>query len=313
MGMERLVVPVQPRWDGPRDLLGHFDFLHRRFQATELARLLYDYTHVEPNLGDTGGYRLTHADDQRMAIVLLDEMNLARTEYYFSEFLSRLELQDKRDEEPEAAVDRDRMVELDIPYLEDRDAVRVFPTQRILWVGTMNEDESTMTLSDKVIDRANVMRFARPQDMDSVKTGKILGEIEEQSPERYLPARIWNEWCSAKQTTGNTGKIIEQINEKVMEPYGRSFGHRMREAIMKYVEVYTGRSWEEGLADQIEMRLLPKLQGVDAQMDVGGAFGLLAQICDEDLKDPDLAESIRQAQNEMQQTGTFSWKGRELP
>ena len=314
MGMERLVVPVQPRWDGPRDLLGHFDFLHRRFQATELARLLYDYTHVEPNpIGDTGGYRLTCAD-QRMAIVLLDEMNLARTEYYFSEFLSRLELQDKRDEEPEAPVDRDRMVELDIPYLEDRDAVRVFPTQRILWVGTMNEDESTMTLSDKAIDRANVMRFARPKDMDSIRTRKSAEEVEERAPERYLPASVWNEWCSAKQTTGNTGEMIERINEKVMEPYGRSFGHRMREAMMKYVEVYTGRSWEEGLADQIEMRLLPKLQGVDAQMDnAGGAFGLLAQICDEDLKDSDLAESIRQAQEEMQQTGTFSWKGRELP
>ena len=314
MGMERLVVPVQPRWDGPRDLLGHFDFLHRRFQATELARLLYDYTHVEPNpIGDTGGYRLTCAD-QRMAIVLLDEMNLARTEYYFSEFLSRLELQDKRDEESEAPVDRDRMVELDIPYLEDRDAVRVFPTQRILWVGTMNEDESTMTLSDKAIDRANVMRFARPKDMDSARTGKSVEEVEERAPERHLRASVWNEWCGAKQTTGNTGKLIEQINEKVMEPYGRSFGHRMREAIMKYVEVYTGRSWEEGLADQIEMRLLPKLQGVDAQMDnAGGAFGHLAQICHEDLKDPDLAESIRQAQKEMQQTGTFSWKGRELP
>lgn len=312
MGMERLVVPVQPRWDGPRDLLGHFDFLHRRFQATDLARLLCDYTQTDPD-GEAGEYRLENNDD-RMAIVLLDEMNLARTEYYFSEFLSRLELQGKQDEQTGDAIDKDRMVELDIPYLEEKDAVRVFPTQRILWVGTMNEDESTMTLSDKVIDRANILRFARPTDMGRQNGAKAaLGEGDA-APNGHLSANDWNDWCMEAKDIGRTEDLIEQVNMDVMEPCGRSFGHRMREAMVKYVEVYTGRGWAEGFADQIEMRLLPKLQGVDAQMDkAGNAIARLAQICDEELNDSDLAESIRQARMEMEQTGTFNWKGRELP
>ena len=315
MGMERLVVPVQPRWDGPRDLLGHFDFLHRRFQATDLARLLHNYTYVDD--GGTGKYTLKERDDgmadDRMAIVLLDEMNLARTEYYFSEFLSRLELQGKEDEKLGAVIDKDRMVELDIPYLEEKDAVRVFPTQRILWVGTMNEDESTMTLSDKVIDRANILRFARPTEMHRDRTQGTAPVTAGTPPTSYLSASTWNQWCDIKGPLGSTHDLIERVNEDVMEPCGRSFGHRMREAMVKYVEVYTGRDWEEGFADQVEMRLLPKLQGVDAQMaKADDAILKLAAMCDQDLKDNDLAESVRQAHTEMLQTGTFNWKGREL-
>lgn len=312
MGVESLVVPVQPRWDGPRDLLGHFDFLHRRFQATDLARLLYDYTQTDTD-GKAGEHRLKEGDD-RMAIVLLDEMNLARTEYYFSEFLSRLELQRKEDERTGDLIDKDRMVELDIPYLEEKDAVRVFPTQRILWVGTMNEDESTMTLSDKVIDRANILRFARPTDMGRQNRAKAtLGEGAA-APNGHLSARDWNEWCMELKDLGDTEDLIERVNTDIMEPCGRSFGHRMREAMVKYVEVYTGRGWAEGFADQIEMRILPKLQGVDAQLDkAGDAIAQLAEICDEKLNDNDLAESIRRARMEMEQTGTFNWKGRELP
>ena len=313
MGMERLVVPVQPRWDGPRDLLGHFDFLHRRFQATDLARLLYNYTHVEPDEGGTGKYELNKERDDRMAIVLLDEMNLARTEYYFSEFLSRLELQGKEDEQLGAVIDKDRMVELDIPYLEEKDAVRVFPTQRILWVGTMNEDESTMTLSDKVIDRANILRFARPTKMHQGGNQGTAPVTAGVPPTNCLSASTWNQWCAIKGHLGSTHELIERMNQDVMEPCGRSFGHRMREAMVKYVEVYTGRGWEEGFADQVEMRLLPKLQGVDAQTDkAGDAILILAGMCDQEMKDSDLAESIRQAHMEMQQTGTFNWKGREL-
>ena len=311
MGMECLVVPVQPRWDGPRDLLGHFDFLHRRFQATELARLLYNYTHTERvEEGETGQYKLKEADG-RMAIVLLDEMNLARTEYYFSEFLSRLELQGKADEEPGAVIEKDRMVELDVPYLEEKGAVQVFPTQRVLWVGTMNEDESTMTLSDKVIDRANILRFARPTDMRD--GAPLTPATEESRREKQLSASAWNQWCAIDRDLGQTIDLLATVNEKVMEPCGRSFGHRMRQAMVKYVNVYTGRSWEEGFADQVEMRLLPKLQGVDAQMDqAGDAIRQLAGMCEETLKDADLATSIQQAQVDMQQTGTFNWKGREL-
>ena len=313
IGMECLIVPVQPRWDGPRDLLGHFDFLHRRFQATDLARLMYDYTHIERSKDKTGKYRLAR-DDDRMLIVLLDEMNLARTEYYFSEFLSRLELQDQKDEKVGAEIDKERMVELDIPYVEEMDAVRVFPTQRILWVGTMNEDESTMTLSDKVIDRSNILRFARPTDMNRTDAQVNEKGTHEYMSDGYLSAKDWNMWCAEEKPLGETLKLIEHVNQEIMDPCGRSFGHRMSNAMVQYVKAYTGRGWQEGFCDQIEMRLLPKLQGVDAHIEsAGDAMSRLAKLCEEDLNDEELASSIQKSQAEMHETGTFNWTGRELP
>src|SRR3546814_6253098 len=91
-----------------------------------------------------------------MLMVLLDEMNLARVEYYFSEFLSRLE---GRPLDDGAASDADRRAsEIDIDVSRKGQTKRVLAGQNVLFVGTMNEDESTLALSDKVLDRANVLR-----------------------------------------------------------------------------------------------------------------------------------------------------------
>src|SRR5262249_13581724 len=91
MGLHFLLVAVQPRWDSPQDLFGFYNYLERRYKATELARAL-----VQFELFNTAGWDLpedAEIDDRsdRMLLVLLDEMNLARTEYYFSEFLSKVE------------------------------------------------------------------------------------------------------------------------------------------------------------------------------------------------------------------------------
>ena len=86
MGMHSLVVSIQPRWDSPQDLFGFYNYLEHKYKATELARALI---RMDPhNFPDLKGDNRS----DRMLLVLLDEMNLARVEYYFSEFLSKLEL-----------------------------------------------------------------------------------------------------------------------------------------------------------------------------------------------------------------------------
>ena len=85
MGMHFLPIAVEPRWDSPQDLLGFYNYIEKRYRATDLARSL---VHMDPYNTSTlaeGAFR------DQMMLVLLDEMNLARVEYYFSEFLSRLE------------------------------------------------------------------------------------------------------------------------------------------------------------------------------------------------------------------------------
>ena len=107
-GIYSLVIPVEPRWDSPQDLLGFYNYLEKKYQATELARTLVAFDHL--NKYDEGERKRNNNDNEfvaslkdRMLIVLLDEMNLARTEYYFANFLSRLVLRrtvkDPRDPE----------------------------------------------------------------------------------------------------------------------------------------------------------------------------------------------------------------------
>ena len=84
MGIGFLQVPVQPRWDSPQDLMGFYNYIEGRFRPTDMARALY-------HLDAYNGPKESGALQDRMMMVLLDEMNLARVEYYFSDFLSRLE------------------------------------------------------------------------------------------------------------------------------------------------------------------------------------------------------------------------------
>ena len=87
MGMHPLVIAVQPRWDSPQDMFGFYNYLEKQYKATQLARALVRMDPITP----WKSKRERNAPE-RMLLVLLDEMNLARTEYYFSEFLSKLEL-----------------------------------------------------------------------------------------------------------------------------------------------------------------------------------------------------------------------------
>ncbi len=150
---------VQPRWDSPQDMFGFYNYIEQRYKATELAQSLVrmdKWNHPD---------KAEYAD--RMLLVLLDEMNLARVEYYFSEFLSKLEI--RKSINPNNLGDRRKAeISLDVgSRIKGQDVPRLYVHENVLFVGTMNEDESTQTLSDKVIDRANVLRFGRPEKMIS--------------------------------------------------------------------------------------------------------------------------------------------------
>jgi hypothetical protein len=87
-GLLHLLCAVRPNWDSPQSLLGFFNFVENRFNPTELMRAL-DQASRKPSDGE--------GSSNYMHIILLDEMNLAHIELYFSDFLSKLE---KRRESP---------------------------------------------------------------------------------------------------------------------------------------------------------------------------------------------------------------------
>ena len=125
------IVSVQPSFRDRTELLGYFNEFSKRFNETEFLRALYE-----------ANYR------QDPTLIVLDEMNLARIEYYFAEMLSVLEMPSK-----------DEWVLDLVPTAWQGDPERLkdgkLPVSDTTWfIGTANNDDSTFTITDKVYDRA---------------------------------------------------------------------------------------------------------------------------------------------------------------
>ena len=246
------------------------------------------------------------ADRDRMMMILLDEMNLARVEYYFSDFLSRLESRPRPSDVGDANERKDAEIELEIPNMQM--PPRIFPGYNLLFAGTMNEDESTQSLSDKVVDRANILRFAAPK---KINEGQAEGDVE---PTRALSRETWTRWSRSSAHVDRDARVTARVERMVdlMREFQRPFGHRLGRAIMAYAanypEVEGGRGVDDALADQVEMRLLPKLRGVEVDM-AAPQFSNLMTFVDRDLGDAPLAEAIDESVRLSEATGQFVWRG----
>ncbi len=304
MGINQIILSVQPRWDSAQDLFGFYNYLERRYKATELARCLL---RMDP-------YKklfTSNEDDNTrkgLLMVLLDEMNLARPEYYFSEFLSRLEL--RRTVDPNKAESRNRAsIELDTGT--GHGSFSVWVPKNILFVGTMNEDESTQTLSDKVLDRANVLRFGKPaRRRDQEKP--CMDALDGGSP---LSKEAWESWKKSdiRQYADDCSGWTKKLND-ALAGMGRAFGFRVEEAMFSYVANYPGvrpgsNAMRLAFADQVEQKILPKLRGCDMNMPASGkSLNEIEKVIDE-LDDKELKDAFRISLDNANETGIFLWQG----
>ncbi|TCP41365.1 McrB family protein [Rhodovulum marinum] len=296
MGIGFLQVPVQPRWDSPQDLMGFYNYIEGKFRPTDMARALWALDEINND----------DAIQDRMMMILLDEMNLARVEYYFSDFLSRLESRPKPEDVGDANERKDAEIELEIPNMQY--PPRIFPGYNLLFAGTMNEDESTQSLSDKVVDRANVLRFAAPR---AINTARPEGEVSEV---RALSQERWQGWVRPVSEVEGEARVRNSVETmvEIMKDLKRPIGHRLGRAIMAYVANYPKaegtRPIEDALADQVEMRLLPKLRGVDVEV-AAAHFSRLRTFVEQDLGDEKLAHAISDSIQSSEETGQFVWSG----
>jgi hypothetical protein len=262
-GLPFLPLAVQPSWDSPYDLFGFFNYTDGRLKAEPLARLLRQ-------VGDPD-------DRLRMSpsLVLLDEMNLARVEYYFAELLSKLEARRGLPHPPSNEEARRASVEIDVGPGES--AIPLFLDARVLFVGTMNEDESTLTLSDKVLDRACVLTFPAPRAMTAT-TQQPPGRAS-----RRLDWATWRSWIQEGSSDATTAKL-NAINE-AMELLGRPFGHRLFRAIHAYLANHPeGSDSNAAWSDQFAMKVIPRLRGLECDArDVRDGLDHLDSFVPEDL------------------------------
>jgi hypothetical protein len=248
-----------------------------------------------------------------MLLVLLDEMNLARVEYYFSEFLSRLEM--RRGINKHDARDRRKAeITLDVgTYGASDPTMRLFVDTNVLFVGTMNEDETTQTLSDKVVDRANVLSFGRPPQLALPQRN---GNGRPPRPEQYLSRAAWHAWVRSdgdleQQQSTQINKWIQQLNE-AMELIRKPFAYRTHQAIRMYVANYPDPSPEGfamAMSDQVEQKILTKCRGLDPNEEsVSHALEQILTLVDE-LGDEQLADAIQASRREGKREHQFIFQG----
>ena len=200
------IIPVQPSWKDRSELLGYYNEFTKKFNESEFLRALYTTT-----------YR------KDMNIIVLDEMNLARIEYYFAEFLSVME---KRDEE-------DWIIDL-IPSVDPSDPKHIkdgklLIPQNVYFFGTANNDDSTFPIADKVYDRAISLFFD--------DKGRYF-EAEPTEPISIPYAQLVSLFKDAKKQYGISPDMLrkfEELDNFVIKNFRLAFGNRILKQLDDFV------------------------------------------------------------------------------
>ncbi|MGH0594964.1 MrcB family domain-containing protein [Bacillus pretiosus] len=237
------LIPVRPDWSDSSDLLGYVN-LQGEFQERPLIKVLEN----------------ADANPNRPYFVVLDEMNLARVEYYFSDFLSVIESRKWKDGKivtspviPESITNK----HITIP-------------SNVYIIGTVNMDETTHPLSKKVLDRANTIEF----NTVNLDYFNFLMDVEEKEAEVASNRSLETEYLHLKECfkenedlVRNISTILIEIN-KMLESVGAQVGYRIRDEIcfyMAYNEQGKLLSFDEALDYQIYQKILPRLAGSDGR------------------------------------------------
>ena len=203
------VVSVQPSWRERTELYGYFNEFTKRYSETEFLRSIYEANY----------YRDPH-------LVILDEMNIARVEYYFAEMLSILEMP----RQEEWKVDIVTAVWDNDPCLIDGGNVQI--PNNVWFVGTINNDDSTFAVADKVYDRAI------PIDLDSRADAF---ECEMTPPIYVSTDRLNALFDEAKQlypVSQASLEKLEVLNAYLIKTFRLAFGNRIMKQIRDFVPCF---------------------------------------------------------------------------
>ena len=203
------VVSVQPSWRERTELYGYFNEFTKKYSETEFLKAIY-----EGNF-----YRDPH-------LIILDEMNIARVEYYFAEMLSIMELprQEERKVDVVTAMwDND-------PCLIDGGNVQI--SDNIWFIGTINNDDSTFAVADKVYDRAI------PIDLDSRADAF---ECEMTDPVYVSTDHLNKLFEQAKEDYPISQEALDKLellNAYLIKNFRLAFGNRIMKQIRDYVPCF---------------------------------------------------------------------------
>lgn len=230
------MVSVQPSFRDRTELLGYFNEFSKRFNETEFLRALYE-----------AGYR------EEPSMVILDEMNLARIEYYFAEMLSVLEMPSH----DEWVLDLVPTAWASDPKLLFDGKIRV--PDSIWFIGTANNDDSTFTITDKVYDRA------MPIELNERASAF---ECEPQGPCRITSAHLQAMFEKAKQDypiSEATQAKLEKLDGYLQTRFKLAFGNRIIKQMNDFIPVYVACGGKEldGMDYIVARKVLKKLESLN--------------------------------------------------
>lgn len=205
------IASVQPSWRDRSELFGYFNEFTKRYNETELLKQMYE---------------ATYRDD--VYVTILDEMNIARVEYYFAEMLSILEMPSR----DEWIVDLVPSVWANDPkHLEGG---KLHLPDNMWYVGTANNDDSTFAITDKVYDRAMPIDInSKGVPFDAPDTAPIY--LDYHHLEKMLDAAKEKYRVSAENL-----QKVEKLDDYVIEHFRLAFGNRIVKQLREFVPAYVG-------------------------------------------------------------------------
>ncbi len=230
------MISVQPSYRDRTELLGYFNEFSKRFNETEFLRALYE-----------AGYR------EEPSIIVLDEMNLARIEYYFAEMLSVLEMPSQ-----------DEWVLDLVPTAWPGDPKHLFDGKirvpnSIWFVGTANNDDSTFTITDKVYDRAMPIELNERAD---------AFECDPQSSCRITSQHLEQMFAQAKRDypiSRETEEKLQKLDNYLQTRFKLAFGNRIIKQMHDFIPVYVACGGTElnGMDYIVARKVLKKLESMN--------------------------------------------------
>lgn len=252
-------VPVRPDWMDNKGILGYYNILDETYHSTKILDLIFEAQH-HPEIP---------------YFIILDEMNLAKVEHYFSDFLSILE--SRTPDNPKGMP----MVLHAFEKVKTQDGKEVPGHLRIpsnvFFTGTVNVDETTYMFSPKVLDRANVIEF-NDVDLKQYAFGAASSRasnmiLADENVRNTMATR--SSFCSKKdfeifnEIEHGSDLLLEML--EILQKYNMHFGYRVINEISRFVNLCHKEVQQFDLHAavdvQILQKILPKVHGTRAKLE----------------------------------------------
>jgi len=277
-------VPVRPDWMDNKGILGFYNILDEKYHSTKVLDIILE----------------AKENPEKSYFVILDEMNLAKVEHYFSDFLSVLESRTSDNPDGETItlhsfLNAETQQGVDIPG-----SIQI--PSNIFFTGTVNIDESTYMFSPKVLDRANVIEFNEVNLEEYAGTSSFATDsslvLENEIVKDSLIDNDIPPFCSKKdymefKRIENNQNIIQNMLE-LLQGYNMHFGYRVVNEVSRFINICNDEVQEfdfnTAMDIQIIQKVLPKFHGTRAKLEE--PLNKLLFFCNKDNRFPRSTKKI---------------------